>query len=308
MSLVDVGIVLFVLALAAVGYDARPDRERPAAGRLRRRRRARRPGRAGAACPTGAESPYAPLVAVLTGVLLGAFLAVALDGLGRRLRRAGSAAARSASLDGIGGAVLLAALAPAARLGLRRRRPARERRPARDLREAVQRSAILGALNDALPPSGPLLNVLRRVDPTPGRARARRRRPAARAGRSSTTPTCGPPATRAVRVLGTACGLGVEGSGWVAGARARGHQRPRRRRRGRHHGHASRAASELDATAVHYDTAQRPRAARASTGSSPRRSTSPTRAAQGHRRRRDRLPGERAASRSRRRGSGAPAR
>ena len=54
--------------------------------------------------PEGAESSYAPLVAVLAGILLGAFVAVALDGVSRRFRRRiGSSAVGVA--DGIGGAL-----------------------------------------------------------------------------------------------------------------------------------------------------------------------------------------------------------
>ena len=37
---------------------------------------------------------------------------------------------------------------------------------AREVREAVQRSSILVALNDVAPPSGGFLNALRRIDPS----------------------------------------------------------------------------------------------------------------------------------------------
>ena len=79
----------------------------------------------------------------------------------------------------------------------------------------MQRSLILRRLNDLLPPSGPVLHALNRVDPAPSIA-------------GPTTPLSPPdPAIAAdldvrrasasvVRVLGTACGLGGEGSGWVA--------------------------------------------------------------------------------------------
>jgi S1-C subfamily serine protease len=85
------------------------------------------------------------------------------------------------------------------------------------LRADVQRSAILRGLNDVLPPSGPILNALSRVDPAPRVS-------------GPTTPVAPPNARIAddpdvvraggsvVRVLGTACGLGVEGSGWVGAA------------------------------------------------------------------------------------------
>ena len=58
-----------------------------------------------------------------------------------------------------------------------------------------------------------------------------------------------------VRVLGTACGLGIEGSGWVAAPGADRHQRPRRRRRGRHHGRPRATAPRSTPTPVHYDPA-----------------------------------------------------
>jgi S1-C subfamily serine protease len=87
---------------------------------------------------------------------------------------------------------------------------------ARELREPIQRSAILKELNTVLPPSGAILKALARFDPfptirgpsanvPPPDARIARDPEVAAAGRS------------VVRVLGTACGLGVQGSGWVAG-------------------------------------------------------------------------------------------
>ena len=87
---------------------------------------------------------------------------------------------------------------------------------ARELREPIQRSEILQRLNAALPPSGPILQ----------RARALRPVPAPSAGPAANVPPpnskiARDPDVRAagrsvVRVLGTACGLGVQGSGWVA--------------------------------------------------------------------------------------------
>jgi S1-C subfamily serine protease len=83
------------------------------------------------------------------------------------------------------------------------------------LRADVQRSSILRSLNALLPPSGPVLNALNRVDPAPSL--------------TGPTPPLAPPnaaiaddpevlraGRSVVRVLGTACGLGVEGSGWMA--------------------------------------------------------------------------------------------
>jgi S1-C subfamily serine protease len=83
------------------------------------------------------------------------------------------------------------------------------------LRRDIQRSAILTELNELLPPSAPLLNALARIDPLPSVRGPEADVPA---------PTRGILATRGVKnagssvvkVLGTACGLGIEGSGWVA--------------------------------------------------------------------------------------------
>ena len=83
------------------------------------------------------------------------------------------------------------------------------------IRMEVQRSAILQRLNTVLPPSGPLLNSLRRLDPFPriDGPEARRRRAAPGIARD---PEVQEAAASVVKVLGTACGLGVSGSGWVA--------------------------------------------------------------------------------------------
>ena len=93
MSLVDVGIVAFVLALAAVGFErGLVASALPLAGFIGGAALGARIGPT--LLPEGAESSYAPLVAVLAGILLGAFVAVALDGVSRRFRRrVGSATA-----------------------------------------------------------------------------------------------------------------------------------------------------------------------------------------------------------------------
>ena len=213
MSLIDIGIVLFVIALAAVGYQRGLIASAlPLAGFVGGAALGARIGPALLA--QGAESRYAPLVAMISGLLTGAFLAVALDGFTRRLgsRRPGSVGRR---LDGVGGSVLLAALGLLVCWGFGAVALHTGGSSGRGLREAVQRSAILGELNDVLPPSGPLLHVLRRVDPTPAV-----RGPSADVSPPQDSSVHDPQARAAggstVRVLGTACGLGVEGSGWVA--------------------------------------------------------------------------------------------
>ena len=159
----------------------------------------------------GSESPYAPLCAALGALMLGALAAVTVEsfalGLRARLIRR-----RSLHLaDGAGGAALIAAVA----LGIAwvfgavaLHTPATTR-----LRADVQDSLILRSLDEVLPPSGPVLNVLDRVDPAPTVL-------------GPTAPVAPPDAAIAadpdvlgagdsvVKVLSTACGLGIEGSGW----------------------------------------------------------------------------------------------
>jgi S1-C subfamily serine protease len=82
------------------------------------------------------------------------------------------------------------------------------------LRSDIQGSVILGTLNRVLPPSGPVLNALARLDPLPSLA-----------GPAPDVAAPSPAIARAagvraasrsvVRVIGTACGLAIEGSGWV---------------------------------------------------------------------------------------------
>jgi S1-C subfamily serine protease len=87
---------------------------------------------------------------------------------------------------------------------------------ARHLRRDIQRSTILQALNGALPPSGPLLNALARFDPLPS-VNGPPADVAAPNSRIARDPQVRAAGRSVVRVLGTACGLGVQGSGWVGG-------------------------------------------------------------------------------------------
>jgi S1-C subfamily serine protease len=161
----------------------------------------------------GSSSPYAPALGLIGALLAGAILAAGMEGLGFRVRRALVLPGLGA-LDGVLGAVLGAALA----LGVVWIVAAvvAQAPDENELRAKIQRSAILQELNVLLPPSGPILNALARLDPLPSIA--------------GPSPDVSPPPPRVarlpgvqaasrsvVRVLGTACGLAVEGSGWVAG-------------------------------------------------------------------------------------------
>jgi S1-C subfamily serine protease len=167
--------------------------------------------------PEGSHSPYAPATALAGALLVGGLVAVSLEGvavaarrslLGRSGRRRGVAIAESS-----GGALLLVALA----LGLAWLfgAVALNAPGAKNLRQAVQQSAILRALNDAFPPSSGLINALNRIDP---RVSISGPSPdvAAPDSKIARDPEVRAASTSVVRILGTACGLGVEGSGWVA--------------------------------------------------------------------------------------------
>ncbi|HEY8583764.1 MAG TPA: trypsin-like peptidase domain-containing protein, partial [Capillimicrobium sp.] len=84
-----------------------------------------------------------------------------------------------------------------------------------DVRRTVQQSSVLRTLNDVLPPSGPILNALARFDPLPA-IRGPRADVAPPRAAIARDPEVAAAAGSVVRVLGTACGLGVSGSGWVA--------------------------------------------------------------------------------------------
>lgn len=172
-------------------------------------------GRLGPALlPDGSDSPYAPATALAGALLVGAVIAVLFEGGAHGLRARLVRERAAAIADGAGGAVLLAAVG----LGLAWMfgAVALNVPGKRELRQEVQRSAILRALNGALPPSGFILNTLNSIDP--GQAI------------SGPDPRVGPPDSRLARdpdvqaagdsvvhVVGTACGLNVSGSGWVAG-------------------------------------------------------------------------------------------
>jgi S1-C subfamily serine protease len=162
--------------------------------------------------PQGSSSPYAPAFGLIGALLAGVILASGLEGIGLRLRQAvlipglglldGVLGAALGAVLGLGTVWIFAAVAAQA--------PNQSQ-----LRADIQRSAILRELNQLLPPTGPILNALARLDPLPQVS-----------GPQPDVPPpppeiAGAPRVRAaagsvVRVLGSACGLAVEGSGWVA--------------------------------------------------------------------------------------------
>jgi len=180
-------------------------------------------------------------------------------------------------------------------VAVRRRRPAdprgaepASRHPALDDSLVAQRSSSRR--------KGGFLNALARFDPFPSVQGAvpSLPRPNARVARDPDVRA----ATRStIRVLGTACGLGIEGSGWVAGPGLVVTKRPRDRRGERHDGATGWRRPRYAASAVWFD-------ARNDIAILPRTPSEPSAAGRErectgrHLRRRDRLPGERSARRA----------
>lgn len=160
----------------------------------------------------GSHSPYAPLFGALGALLFGALMAVTVESFALGLREKLVRRPFLQAADGAGGAALIASVA----LGLAwifgavlLHAPSTAQ-----LRADIQQSVILRSLNDVLPPSGPLLNALDRVDPSPtvfGPA-APVAPPDAKIAQDPEVLEAG---DSVVRVLSTACGLGIEGSGWA---------------------------------------------------------------------------------------------
>jgi S1-C subfamily serine protease len=160
----------------------------------------------------GSSSQYAPAFGLIGALLAGAILATGFEGIGMRIRRV-LVLPGLGLIDGLLGAMLSAALGLAIAWILAA--VILQATPTTQLRADIQRSEILRELNRLLPPSGPVLGVLASLDPLPQVA--------------GPLPSAAPPsrliahdpgvraaAHSVVRVLGTACGLEIEGSGWVA--------------------------------------------------------------------------------------------
>jgi hypothetical protein len=165
---------------------------------------------AGLVLPDGSRNPYAPAIGLVGALIVGAGFAAGFEGLGVRLRSKLTLPGFG-FVDGVLGALLTACVG----LGVVWILGAVAVHSNGDVRYEVQRSEILTRLNKALPPSGPLLNALARFDPFPriDGPEANVAPPAKGIGRD---PQVRAAAASVVKILGTACGLGVEGSGWVA--------------------------------------------------------------------------------------------
>lgn len=160
----------------------------------------------------GSRSPYAPLFTLLGALIVGTVGALVLEEVGSGIRRK-IPFGFARWLDGAGGAALVTALGlglvwVGASVALQTPGPDK-------FRKDIQRSTIVSKLNAALPPAGPILNSIARFDPFPEirGPQANVPMPTARILRDDQVEA----ARRSiVRIQGTACGLAVEGSGWVA--------------------------------------------------------------------------------------------
>jgi S1-C subfamily serine protease len=160
----------------------------------------------------GSSSPYAPAFGLVGALLAGAIFASGFEGLGFRLRRT-LIIPGLGMLDGVLGAVLGAVIG----LGIVWILAAvAAQTPGQDsLRADIQRSLILRKLNEVLPPSGAILNALARLDPLPSISGPNPDVAAPVPG-VARDPGVHAASQSVVRVIGTACGLAIEGSGWVA--------------------------------------------------------------------------------------------
>jgi S1-C subfamily serine protease len=160
----------------------------------------------------GSSSPWKPL-AGFVGAVVGALLLQAAAGFAGSFVRGGLKLTPFRFLDTFGGLLLGAATGLAivwvgAAVALLA--PGQTR-----FRQAVQHSHIVRRLNQTVSPRR-LLNLLARIDPFPsisGPAAPTEPPTASVAG----APAVKAASTRVVRILGTACGIGIEGSGWFAG-------------------------------------------------------------------------------------------
>jgi S1-C subfamily serine protease len=157
-------------------------------------------------------SPYAPLVALGGALLAGTLLSGVAEWLGVTLRSTLGGVPGLRAVDSVAGALLGAAagLVLAWALGaVLLYLPGQS-----ELRRGVQESVILSRINEEFPPER-LLETLERVDPlgvfagppvavAPPDSKLARDPDVVAASRS------------VVRISGIACGLGIEGSGWIA--------------------------------------------------------------------------------------------
>lgn len=163
---------------------------------------------------TSTINTWAPMIGLLIGVAITLAGAMAMQDLGARLRGQVEHTSRaSIALDRALGALLmmivgllLAWFAAAAAIGVPQ---------LRELRPKLVESKVVSQLNASLPDPSPIVGKISAYDPFPqfdgGRIDT-----AAPDARLPSDPAVGQASRSVVRVVGTACGYRVTGSGWVA--------------------------------------------------------------------------------------------
>jgi S1-C subfamily serine protease len=164
----------------------------------------------------GAHSPYSALFSLGGAVILGGLLASIFEGVARRVRRFIWLPGLRI-VDGMLGAILTAVigLGMAWITGAMLLQTSSQLSLPPSIRHSIASSLILRTLDKALPPS-PILNALGRIDPLENVT-----------GHIANVPApdnaivyahgVSAASSSVVKVLGNACGFGIEGSGWVAG-------------------------------------------------------------------------------------------
>lgn len=168
--------------------------------------------------PGGADGPDGPVAAIVGAAVLGVLLGVALqrvgDHLRSRLERGEGRFRVGRALDAALGAVFTGALVVLALWFVSAMVLQTPGVPS-SWRSEVRKSSVLKELRGALPPADDALALLSRFDPLPGFAgpRAAVDPPDAAITR---VPGVADGRRGVVRVEGSACGVGVVGTGWVA--------------------------------------------------------------------------------------------
>jgi S1-C subfamily serine protease len=162
--------------------------------------------------PQGSHSQYAPLFGLLGALLAGGVLASGLEGIAIHARSALRLPGLR-TVDGVLGAALTACIGLGIAWILGAAAIASIGSPT--LRSDAEHSKILRELDQLLPPSGPILHALARFDPLPSVTGPSALVPPP-PGSIASAPAVRSAGASVVRVVGSACGLGVEGSGWVA--------------------------------------------------------------------------------------------
>jgi len=156
----------------------------------------------------GLRDPFAPVIALPAALLFGAVVAAVFDHFGSSLRRR---LRRGSRVDALGGA-LVAGLLGLVMVSI----IAAVAASVDSLEDPVGDSALIARLNGVLPPAGPLLKPVSAYDDRLPVIAGRRARVGPPKQGIRNDPEVRDAAGSVVKVLGTGCGHGVSGSGWIA--------------------------------------------------------------------------------------------